>query len=374
MLETIVTAKIKILPTLEQRIILDDTLRVVKDASNYASEIAHTQNTLSSFKGLHYLAYKELRNRFGLKSQMTCNICTVVAGTYASMKSNKSNALAIYKHPKIVYYYNRDYSFKRDGLVSISTLSERIKLEYIKTGLEHYFDGTWEYGAATLVKKKGKYYLHIAFKKDIPVCLDSEITNVVGVDLGINYLATAINTSNQMMFISGKSIKNKRGQYKRTRKSLQKKGTASARRRLKKIGNRENRWMQDVNHCASKALVNFAGDNSLIVLEDLSGIRTATEKVYKKNRYYTVSWAFYDLRQKIEYKAKLNGTQTVAVDPKYTSQKCPICGYTAKDNRDKKTHIFSCKSCGYTSNDDRIGAMNLRQMGIEYRHVVSASV
>ncbi|MFZ3131971.1 MAG: Fic family protein [Desulfosporosinus sp.] len=33
---------------------------------------------------------------------------------------------------------------------------------------------------------------------------------------------------------------------------------------------------------------------------------------------------------------------------------------------------FCSRSCGYQSNDDRIGAMNLRQMGIEYRHAVSS--
>ena len=35
------------------------------------------------------------------------------------------------------------------------------------------------------------------------------------------------------------------------RTGLQKRGTRSARRRLKSIGNRENRWMRDVNHQVS---------------------------------------------------------------------------------------------------------------------------
>ena len=103
------------------------------------------------------------------------------------------------------------------------------------------------------------------------------------------------------------------------------------------IGQRENRWMTDVNHQVSKALVGSAGQNSLLVLEDLT-------------------------------KAVLNQSLTIAVDPRYTSQKCPQCGHTEKVNRDKKNHIFTCKNCTYTSNDDRIGAMNLRNIGIEYVH------
>ena len=45
------------------------------------------------------------------------------------------------------------------------------------------------------------------------------------------------------------------------------------------MGNRENRWMQDVNHCVSKALVKENPPKTLFVLEDLTNVRTATERV-----------------------------------------------------------------------------------------------
>ncbi len=131
--------------------------------------------------------------------------------------------------------------------------------------------------------------------------------------------------------------------------------------------------MTDVNHQVSKALVEQAGKNSLIVLEELEGIRSATEKVRKRDRWYTVGWAFYQLRQMIEYKAKRNQSTVIAVDPAYTSQTCPMCGHTEKANQTKKKHIFQCKTCGYTSNDDRIGAMNLHRKGIEYLVAVTTS-
>jgi IS605 OrfB family transposase len=188
----------------------------------------------------------------------------------------------------------------------------------------------------------------------------------------MNYLAVAVDSKDKTLFVNGREIKNKKASFKRTRKSLQQRRTPSSRRRLKKIGNRENRWQQDVNHQTAKALVEFAGNNSLIVLENLTGIRSATERVRRRDRYYSVSWGFADLRSKIEYKAKLKGIKTLAVDPRHTSQKCPICGHTKRGNRNKKTHTFCCRSCGYTSNDDRIGALNLRQTGTEYRHAVSA--
>ena len=370
-IETVITAKIKLLPTPIQADQIDKTFDAIRAGLNHASKAAYNNNLLR-FKKLQKLVYADLRNIFGLKSQMACNVCSIVAGNYAAMKVNGEKVLAVYKKPKLQYSYNRDYSFLKTGLVSIGTTRGRIKMPYITKGLEQYFDGSWEYGTAILVKKKEKYFLHVSIKKEYEPCKDTEITNIVGVDVGMNYLAVAVDSKDKALFINGRPIKNKKASFKRTRKSLQEKRTASSRRRLKKIGRRENRWQQDVNHQVAKALVEFAGNNSLLVLEDLTGIRNATERVRRRDRYYAVSWAFADLRRKIEYKAKLKGIKTLAVDPRHTSQKCPICGHIEKSNRNKKTHTFCCRSCRYTSNDDRVAALNLRQMGIKYRHAVSA--
>ena len=124
--------------------------------------------------------------------------------------------------------------------------------------------------------------------------------------------------------------------------------------------------MQDVNHQVSKALVENNPKHTLFVLEDLSGVRNATERVRTKDRYVSVSWSFYDLEQKLIYKAKQNQSTVIKVNPRYTSQCCPVCGHIEKANRNKKLHLFACKNCGYKSNDDRIGAMNLYRMGIDY--------
>ena len=91
----------------------------------------------------------------------------------------------------------------------------------------------------------------------------------------------------------GKAIKQKRANYSKLRKELQMRQTSSSRRRMKAIGGRENRWMQDINHQVSKALVENNPKHTLFVLEDLSGIRNATERVKTKDRYVSVSWSFY---------------------------------------------------------------------------------
>ena len=371
--ELIITAKVKLLTNKEQAQELADTLKAAGLALNHASKIAYGNNLLSSFKGLQRLVYTDLRSEYGLKSQMACNICSVVAGAYASMKSNGEHTLAVYKHPKLQYSYGRDYTFVRGKTaVSLLSLNGRRKVPFVVTAMEKYFDGTWRFGTATLVHKKGEFYLHINVKREIAETENGEIKNIVGVDTGMNFLTVAVDSKDRAKFFGGRQIKNKRAEFVRVRKSLQKRGTKRSKRRLQALAGRENRFMTDVNHCVSKALVQFAGKNSLIAREDLTGINLSTV-VRKRNRYIRFSWAFSQLYLFMEYKVLLAGARVIPFDPRYSSQKCPKCGHTERANRDQKKHLFCCKRCGYSLNDDLIGAMNMRTAGIEYRCAKSAS-
>jgi len=302
---------------------------------------------------------------------MAQSVLKTVTARYKSVLANEGKWLDVtFKSREYDLVWNRDYSIVA-GLFSVNTLEGRIKVRFCVGGMEKYFDGVWRFGTAKLVFRKGKWFLHIPMSKEMQALEDSDVSNVTGIDLGVNFLATSYDSEGNTAFYSGKRIKHKRAQYSKTRKQLQKRGTPSARRRLKQIGSRENRWMHDVNHCVSKALVDSQPAGTLFVIEDLTGIRNATERVRIKDRYVSVSWAFFDLRKKVEYKATLAGSKSIAVDPRYTSQTCPKCSYIVKANRDKKKHIFSCGCCGYTSNDDRIGAMNLHNKGKNYLSAVA---
>lgn len=107
-------------------------------------------------------------------------------------------------------------------------------------------------------------------------------------------------------------------------------------------------------------------EGTLFAIEDLTGIRAATELVCLNSRYLLVSWPYYDLELKLNYKALRYKQLVKKFNPAYTSQTCPKCGHTEKANRDKKCHIFCCRNCGYTSNDDRIASMNLQRKGINW--------
>ena len=313
-----VTAKIQISVDADSKVLLDETMSVYSDACNYVSDYVFRTHDLKQFS-LNKVLYSTLREKFELKSQMAQSVFKTVIARYKTILENQKEWIQpSFKKPQYDLVWNRDYSLTQNCF-SVNTRNGRVKLPYFAEGMSKYFDHTiYKFGTAKLVNKHGK------------------------------------------------KIKQKRAHYSKLRKELQMRQTPSARRRVKAIGQRENRWIQDVNHQVSKALVENNPKHTLFVLEDLSGVRNATERVRTKDRYVSVSWSFYDLEQKLTYKAKQNQSTVIKVNPRYTSQCCPVCGHIEKANRDKKIRLFTCKNCGYKSNDDRIGAMNLYRMGINY--------
>ena len=361
-----VTAKIQISASDTDKVLLDETMSVYRDACNYVSDYVFRTHDLKQFS-LNKVLYSTLRRKFGLKSQMAQSVFKTVIARYKTILENQNEWIRpSFKKPQYDLVWNRDYSLTQNCF-SVNTLSGRVKLPYFAEGMSKFFDhDIYRFGTAKLVSKHGKYFLHIPVTYDVEESRLCDVCNVVGIDRGINLVVATYDSNHKSGFVSGRTVKQKRAAYSRLRKELQMRRTPSSRRRIKAIGQRENRWMQDINHQVSKALVENNPKHTLFVLEDLSGIRSATERVRTKDRYVSVSWAFYDLEQKLIYKAKQNQSSVIKVDPKYTSQCCPVCGHIEKSNRNKKKHLFCCKNCGYSSNDDRIGAMNLYRMGINY--------
>lgn len=364
MLNTL-TYAVRVETTPDQSKTLTDTCTAYLDCCNTVSKTAWEHRTLSQ-KTLNQLVYRRLRGEYHVGAQMAQSSIIRVIGNYRTIKAMHGSPWATsqpeYHSPGYDLVWNRDYSILKDGRLSVNTLEGRIKVPVDWTHMpEPYRRG--KFGTARLLNRNGKWFLLIPSTVELPE--PSRPQQVVGVDLGIRFLATSYDGDGHTDFYDGKEVKSRREHYKRLRASLQKRGTRSARRRLRKIGKRENRWMRDVNHQVSKALVSRQSKPTLFALENLEGVRHATEKVRVQDRYVQVSWAFYQLRQMIEYKAKKAGHSVIVVDPRYTSQTCPKCGTVRKANRDKRLHEYHCSNCGYRSNDDRVAAMNIQRLGYQ---------
>jgi len=265
--------------------------------------------------------------------------------------------------------YQRDYSFVKDQKVSIITLDGRIKVNYqgYSKHLEMIRSGVAKIGAAKLWYSKSTktYYLLVSMEVEVPEIMPADINRVLGVDVGQRYIAVAADTRNKTQFFSGKQVRHKASGYVRARKSLQRKGTRSATRRLVALSGRERRFIADTNHCISSQVVT---DGTLIGLENLTHIRERTKPKRKGKKASSrqrransnkARWSFAELHSFIDYKAVLSGSLAVKVDAHYTSQACPCCGHTSIENRPNKGLTFVCQQCGYILHADLIGARNV---------------
>jgi putative transposase len=199
--------------------------------------------------------------------------------------------------------------------------------------------------------------------------------DVVGVEVGIRYLAVTSTSTGEPTFHKGKRVRHQANHYARLRKRLQQKGTRNATRRLRRIAQRERRLKQQANHVVSKHIVT-THPQALIGLEQLTDIRDRTKrrrrrrkksgkgtepvssKARKANRVYS-QWSFAELHALIAYKAVLSGSMAIKVDANYTSKACPKCGFTSDANRPEKGLTFHSRNCHYELHADLVGARNI---------------
>jgi len=349
---------VKLTPTNEQHKALLETMERFNEACNYISSLAFERYTASQVK-LHHLAYRYLREHYGLSAQMAVRVVGKVVEVYRRDKSR----LHGFKLHSAMVYDNRILSFKGLDKVSILTLQGR---QIIPIRIGEYQEARINriVKQCDLLLRKGIFYL--ALTVDAPEPTPDDPVDALGVDLGVVHLAV----DSDGEFYSGEQVDNIRKKTDKLKASLQSKGTKSAKKRLKRLSDKEANFRRNTNHIISKKLVAKAKCTSrLIALEDLNGIRQRT-KVRKSQRRRHHSWAFSQLHQFIAYKAKLAGVLVKLVDPRYTSQTCPRCGSVSKSNRQSQSS-FVCKLCGFASNADLAASLNIRDKALINEPIVS---
>lgn len=81
-----------------------------------------------------------------------------------------------------------------------------------------------------------------------------QLNEVIGVDVRIRYLSVTSTSTDTATFHTGKFVRHRSNHYARLRKRLQQKGTRGAKRRLKRIAQRERRLKLQVNHRIAKQI------------------------------------------------------------------------------------------------------------------------
>nr|WP_232524427.1 transposase [Nocardiopsis gilva] len=369
-----IVVSVKLQPTPEVASALRDELTACNEGANYVSEVAYEHYGLKVHEyALRKLVYAELRER-GIKSAAAQQLIKKVVDAYATLRANikagnlgpeKSKRRRKAESKPIVFraeaaqaYDHRNMGWDIDArTVAITTRQGRMKgVRFVCAPEALKTLAAYRKGEADLICRDGSWFLIATC--DVPEAQTYEPDGFIGVDLGIQNIATT-STGCQT---AGRKLNRYRKRQLFIRKKLQKKGTKSAKRLLKKRSRKEARCSKDINHCVSKAIVTEAERTGCgISLEELKGIRNRV-RLPKPQRVALHSWAFAQLGDFIVYKAKRAGVPLVFVDPAYTSQMCCECQHI--DNRNRVHQgLFICRGCGVVAHADRNASRNIAQRG-----------
>ncbi len=352
------TLQIKLLPTKEQGDSLIQTLKAANTVCNQISDVAWEKREFNQYR-LHRLVYRSIKDSSGLSAQVVVRCISKVVDAYKLDRKTKR----IFKPLGALTYDARILSYKQDS-VSIWSVDGRLNIHFVchNKKLLPYIKGE-----ADLVHKKGKFFLFQTV--EVPEEDVKDIEGFIGVDFGIVSLAT---TSDGECF-SGRKTNEVRQKMTTLKMALQKRGSTSAKRHLKKISGRERRFKKITNHTISKKIVRVAKDSRRgIALENLKGFN-GRQTVRHEQRERFGKWAFGELTAFINYKARLAGIPVIKVDPRNTSRECSACGHIARANR-KSQSEFACQHCGFSLNADHNAAINIASRAAANQPIVSGAL
>jgi len=379
----VLTVSCKLKASQSQAAKLDATMEAFGQALNWVNQ--NTPEKVANAVKLQSLCYREIRARFGLSSNLARTtsrlrdqqVCRRLAGA-RKVAQQKNRPVKAFKGG-FATYDARIFSFReKDWTVSLTTVEGRERFELAIGRYQRERLAGSNPKSATLVKRKDGSY-------SIQICVEAEPSppqrtgRVLGVDLGRTDIAHTSDGDNW----NGQQLNRVRDHYSRLRAALQRKaskGTRSSRRRcrqlLQRLSGKERRFQSRqrcvaktwVNHRISKAIVSRAkATNSAIALEDLTGIRERVNQQprSKAERRRTNSWAFYQLRQFLEYKARAAGVSLILVPPAYTSQTCHRCLHIHPDPAQsyRSGKRFKCGHCGWEGDADLNGANVIALLG-----------
>ncbi len=203
-----------------------------------------------------------------------------------------------------------------------------------------------------MVKQEGEHW-YIVFSCEVEPPPLPENQDAVGIDLGTN--PNFLITSEGEMVEAPRYFQKAQAKLARAQRSLSRKKRGSnrrrqARRRVAKLHRKIANQRKDFHHKLGRRLVNKYGT---IVHEDLNVIGMARTRLAKG--VLDAGWGQF--LAILAYKAEEAGRRVVGVDPKHTSQDCPLCGY-----REKRPHWvreYACPQCGAHQHRDVAAAINI---------------
>ncbi|KXB05071.1 hypothetical protein AKJ48_00395 [candidate division MSBL1 archaeon SCGC-AAA261O19] len=259
-MKSILTVKVKIRK--DDRLI--KTLRIYTRAIQFAINTAWRLG-LKTRRRIHDECYHEIREKFKLQAQLA--VC-VISQASEMINNNPKSKPQVGKHATIRYNFPRSATIKGDWReLSLATVDGRVT---VNLDIPEYYQKylNWEVRESNLLFRSGELYFYFTLAKEVDTRPKRDDFKVLGVDLGVNKIAT---TSDGDFY--GKEVKRKRGEKDRFVAELQAKGTHAAHNRLKAKSGEWKRFMTWRNHVISRRIVDKLDEGDVLVMEDLKNIR-----------------------------------------------------------------------------------------------------
>jgi putative transposase len=188
---------------------------------------------------------------------------------------------------------------------------------------------------------------------DVPV---HRSASAVGIDLGVVRFATHSDGKVFEPLNTFKAHQRRLAHHQRrmARRFTFGKNWHKARRKVQRIHARIRHCRLDYLHKVSSAI---SKNHAMVCMEDLqvrNMSQSATGTVEHPGRNVRAKAALNrsildqgwdEFRRQLEYKLGWKGGMLIAVPPHHSSQRCPVCGYTAARNRLTQAQ-FRCRQCG----------------------------
>ena len=282
---------------------------------------------------------------------------------FASLKSkNVNHKVRIPKYlnkngRNILTFTNQAISHKelKDGYLKLSGCENKIKV--LHNNIQQ----------VRVIPQANRYMIEIIYS--IPDVEYKTNTNYVGVDLGLNNLATVGGNTMSSLIVNGKPLKsinqfyNKRLSKFKSRQDLCKNKKVN-KKKIQTLTNKRNNKIKDYLHKASRLLVNQ------LVSNDISTVVIGHNKEWKQdinigkqNNQKFVQIPFNTFIHMIVYKAQMQGIKVIQREESYTS-KCSfidneeICKHENYKGKRIKRGLYKSQN-GRVINADLNGALNI---------------
>lgn len=300
---------------------------------------------------VHSLVYEPMRKKYPtMPSQSVIKMYKDVISNLRSCK-RKSRPLRLKPSMRLD---KRLYSKLTPTSISLPS-SKRNKRVVVKFQTYDKFNELAEQYTMTdplIFMKNNEVWLSVTFNvPSKPVTEESYL----GVDLGIRRIFT---TSDGLSY-KGKELNTLKRKIRFNRRKLQAKGTKSAKRKLKKLAHKERNVNKNYSHLICNKILDT--NKSVIVLEDLKGIKQKTSKTKEgikrtKHNNRISQIPLFMIKEVLTYKATHIGKRVESVSPSYTSQIDCMTG--KRDGQRKGCRYYS--SSGRVYDADWNAAINIR--------------